>query len=142
MPVTNKETRSLADRLQLRCKHFTGVQKDTCAAGVVYASVRDDTTRPYGFPCLLDYAGNATCEKRELPTREEAEAEERESDAAFQRVNLCMKAIRDKHGKARGIVAEMPCPTGCGGTLRYSIASYNRHVHGGCTTDGCARWMQ
>lgn len=68
--------------------------------------------------------------------------EEREFEAAFARINTCLKAIREKHGKARGVRESMPCPTGCGGTLSYSIASYNGHVHGACSTEGCASWMQ
>jgi hypothetical protein len=124
------------------CVHFNGIQHSTCKAGVEYASVRDESTRPYGFPCLTAYAGAATCEKRQLQTLEEELAEEADYEAAFKRVDACMKAIREKHGKARGLVADMPCPTGCGGTLRYSIAGYNGHIHGQCSTDGCARWMQ
>ncbi len=133
---------TLAERTMSRCKHFTGVQHDTCAVGVAYASVKDTSTKPYGFPCLPEHGGHATCDKREFPTREEAEAEEAEYNAAFKRIDSCLKAIHDKHGKARGVVDSMPCPTGCGGTLQYSIASYNGHVHGRCSTDNCATWMQ
>jgi hypothetical protein len=34
------------------------------------------------------------------------------------------------------------CPV-CGvGTLSYSRAAYNGHVHANCETDGCVRWME
>lgn len=133
---------TIADRKMLECVHFNGIQHGACKAGVNYADVRDETTRPHGFPCLAQYAGNATCPKLERMSREQAEAEEAAFQAAFARVNTCRGAIKEKHGKARGIRDEMPCPMGCGGTLRYSIASYNGHIHGACSTDGCASWME
>jgi hypothetical protein len=34
------------------------------------------------------------------------------------------------------------CPTGCGGKLHLSQSSYNGHVHGQCTTNGCVSWME
>lgn len=136
------ERKTFVERKMEQCRHFTGVQHDTCAAGVAYKDVRDETTRPFGFACLGAYAGNATCAKREWITREEAEAEERESEAAFERINTCLKAIREAHGTARGLQGEMPCPVKCGGLLRYSIAGVNGHVHGQCSTPGCASWMQ
>jgi hypothetical protein len=52
------------------------------------------------------------------------------------------------HAKAAGLkrghggAGEMPCPSGCGGTLKYSVASVNGHLWGACTTAGCARWME
>lgn len=122
------------------CVHFTGIQHDTCKVGVVYRDVSDKSMKPYGFPCLQMHV--TTCDKRQYPTLEEATATVDAWDRAFNRVDTCMKAIREKHGKARGLVGDMPCPMACGGTLRYSIANYNGHVHGQCSTDGCASWMQ
>lgn len=122
-----------------RCVHFNGYQHGICEAGITY---------PKPLPCLrgrFSPTGGGElveCEKRRWTTREEAEADIAETNKAFERINTCMKAIRAKHGKARGLVDSMPCPTGCGGTLRYSIASYNGHCHGACSTEGCARWMQ
>jgi len=70
----------------LRCKHFTGIHYRECRAGVVYMQVRD-TSGPgmAKFPCLSlsrpglhgsaqVRAATTVCEKRELPTRAEAEA--------------------------------------------------------------------
>lgn len=132
-----------------QCVHFRGVHhNETCAAGVKYRELvgGPDFGWLTRLPCnrfLSNEAGQAVpCDKLQLTSREEAEADVRAADEAFQRVNTCVKAIRAKHGKARGLVGDMPCPTGCGGTLRYSIASYNGHVHGRCSTDDCASWMQ
>ena len=44
--------------------------------------------------------------------------------------------------KGKGGVSEMACQTGCGGTLRYSVASVNGHMHASCTTDDCVKWME
>jgi hypothetical protein len=45
-------------------------------------------------------------------------------------------------GKRRGFADTMPCPCCEGGTLRYSVASYNGHIHAACSTPGCVRFMQ
>jgi hypothetical protein len=45
-------------------------------------------------------------------------------------------------GKGRGGSGEFPCPA-CGtGTVHYSVASVNGHIHAGCTTEGCIRFME
>lgn len=131
-----------------RCVHFTGTMRDTCEAGVNYRQIVGGPDLGWGtrLPCHVDLfpakGGDvATCEKRRMTTREEAEAEVREADESYQRVSTCLKAIREKHGKARGLADSMPCPTECGGTLRYSISGYNGHVHGQCSTPMCASWM-
>lgn len=125
-----------------RCRHFTGVQHDTCEAGVSYATVRDESKRPFAWPCFAKDEATTTCDRVSRPTREEAEAEQRESEARWQRVVTARKGITDKHGKERGVQGEMPCPNACGGTLRYSIAGVNGHIHGRCSTEGCAAWME
>jgi hypothetical protein len=62
------QKRSFVERQMNRCKHFTGIQHEVCAAGVTYKDVRDESTRPFGFPCFADECRNAVCEKRELTT--------------------------------------------------------------------------
>ena len=37
---------------------------------------------------------------------------------------------------------EMPCPVCKTGTLRYSRAGYNGHVHAHCSTSNCVDWME
>lgn len=37
---------------------------------------------------------------------------------------------------------EMTCPVCKTGTLRYSRAAYNGHVHANCTNPDCVRWME
>jgi hypothetical protein len=141
--VTNKQREQHIQKMLLDCVHFAPMSQECCGAGVRFEDVRDESQRPYRYPCKAIFGGpELPCAKREYPTREQVEAEEREYEAAFARVNACMKAIREKHGKARGLQDSMACPTGCGGTLHYSIANYNGHVHGQCSTKDCASWMQ
>ena len=50
----------------------------------------------------------------------------------------------DEEG-ARGYISgagQIDCPVCKVGKLRYSRAAYNGHVHAGCTTQGCVRWME
>lgn len=122
------------------CRHYRGLMDhDACEAGVTYASIRQ--IHPQGdIPCWNPEL--TTCAKRASWTPEEIAAREAAAKASFERIVKCLNAIHEKHGKARGMRANMPCPA-CGtGTLHYSIASYNGHVHGKCTTEGCASWMQ
>ena len=37
---------------------------------------------------------------------------------------------------------EMKCPVCKEGTLRYSRAAYNGHVHARCSTADCVAWME
>lgn len=132
--------KSLVERLQDKCKHFTGIQHDVCKVGVKYADVKDESVKPFRWPCLDKSC--TTCPKVEYYTKEEAEAQEREFEQAYARISTALKAIHAKHGKARGLASTMPCPNNCGGTLHYSISGYNGHIHGKCTTKGCCSWMQ
>lgn len=131
------------------CVHFTGIQHTRCEAGVDYRALvgGPDFGWASRLPCLEERLPHAeapivSCDKCQRTTREQAVAEIDASDAAFARINTCLKAIRAKHGKTRGVQDLMPCPNHCGGTLHYSIASYNGHVHGCCSTKDCASWMQ
>ena len=123
------------------CKHFSGVQNDRCGAGIAYADFP-----PGALPCLPRFRDRAppvtTCEKREYPTPEEIAADAAETIAVLGRVDIAYGAIRAKHGKAVGLADTMPCPNLCGGTLRYSIARSNGHVHAACSTAGCCAWME
>lgn len=116
------------------CIHFTGVQHDACAAGVRY-----DSLDPRGLKsaCL---SPAATCGSRVYPTPEEIAADTAAWEITFQRVDLARAAIVARHGKARGLASEMPCPACNAGTLRYSIAS-NGHIHAACSA-GCCSWME
>ncbi len=68
-------------QLQDRCQHFNGLINDVCGAGVRYEDVRDTSTSPYGFPCLvrdLHQTASTTCERAKFLTDDEAKAQEEE----------------------------------------------------------------
>lgn len=44
--------------------------------------------------------------------------------------------------RGNGGASEIPCPTKCGGVLRYSVAGVNGHLWAACTTKNCVRWME
>lgn len=62
-----------------KCKHFLGIQRP-CEAGIDPATVRDAANPgPYRWPCLCligSKPASTICEKRELMTIEEHDAEE------------------------------------------------------------------
>lgn len=64
------------------------------------------------------------------------------NDPTIERYLRARKAITDKHGEGRGVGGEMPCPCCKDGILRYSIAAYNGHIWGKCSTTGCAQWIE
>lgn len=135
--------KSFKDRYCGTCKHFTGVQNDTCSAGVAYDSVRRPAPGRLGLPCFRDEAGGAApCDRRAFPTPEEAEAAEQESERAIRRMAVARAAIVKETKGRRGVSGAIACPCCEGGTLSYSVASINGHIWAVCTTNGCASWME
>jgi hypothetical protein len=62
-----------------RCIHFNGIVNETCAAGVNYKDLLGDGVGwAAHMPCLADDGSAIVCERRQLPTREEAVATEEE----------------------------------------------------------------
>jgi hypothetical protein len=96
--------------------------------------------------CTCDPNPSATCDQFRIMTREEAE---RETDAWEKKMNQFTRALHAAHADARqkglkrgnGGMSEVKCPN-CEGTIRYSVASINGHMHAACTTKGCASWME
>lgn len=84
-------SKSLRDQLipqiTVRCVHFTGIQHETCGAGVDYKAVCDSSVRPYRRPCHADSGATTSCEKRCLPTPEQIEAEVSAWEQLFARVD-------------------------------------------------------
>lgn len=123
---------------RLRCVHFTGIQNNTCKAGVAYADVKDTTERPYRWACM---SPDVPCASRRVATQEEAEAEDRALNALFANVDKARQAIVVATDDNRDVSGEMACPVCDGGTLRYSVAR-NGHIHAACSTSTCVRWME
>ncbi len=123
-----------------RCNHFTGMSSDTCAAGVEYQSVKDESTKPFRFPCYLNEPSTRPCVKAVYPTQAEAEQEEAEAEESYARIGKIRKVIIESIQDKRSVHGHITCPC-CGGTVGFTRAS-NGHVHAACSTKGCARWME
>ena len=134
-------------RKMASCRHFTGVGNETCDAGVRYEEAHPTGTL---LPCIpFDSAvtPQAICALKSCWSREEAEdnhrkMEERSAQSMIAMVAAHADAKEKGFGKKNGGVSSLKCPVCEGGTLRYSVASYNGHMHAGCTTEGCVSWME
>jgi hypothetical protein len=140
-----------------RCKHYNGTYgNEVCEAGVAYASVRIEgewkyrykgskTVYTHGvcYPCLGKWnLGGATCDKREVPTAEEAAAEEREMQKRFSDTITARLAIVVATDGKRGVAGKIDCPVCNNGKLHYSVSGYNGHIHAKCSTENCVAWME
>ena len=139
MTMDEKPRLSFLEKLNCRCRHFTGVQNDACAAGIPYESLRGERGLMQ-IPCI--HTGkHLPCEKREYLTAEEIAAEDAEIEASFLRTSAAIKAIKAHVGGQRGVRDEIECPT-CKGRLRFTVAACNGHIHAKCSTDDCVAFMQ
>jgi hypothetical protein len=131
-----------------RCKFFNGIQHDFCRANVEYRKhFGDQPGWAKHIPCLSDPDASITCDKAAYPTQAEATETVRRQDEMLNRVLNIIPKIK-VHAKAKGIkrghggIGEMPCPSNCGGTVRYSVASVNGHMHAICSTPNCVSFME
>jgi hypothetical protein len=146
--------KSLHDQIAHCCIHFTGIGKDTCAAGFSYEAVDASLKLPYrvGLPCLkpdakgletLNGRPQCQCPKLQFPTEDEVQAELDSHKASMQKMALALAVIdpirKEQKGKNWGGVLE--CPV-CKGRLHVSHAAYNGHVHARCETADCVSWME
>ncbi len=136
----------------LTCRHFNGIQHDDCKAGVNYRALAGEPMQGCmtRVPCLPfndpKCGPMAVCDKRSTWTQAEAEQLVADGEAAMQRSMLAFRVAHDdakskgfKRGK--GGQSSVPCPA-CGGSLHYSVAEYNGHMHAKCETEGCVSWME
>lgn len=123
------------------CKHFTGIMYRKCDEGIAYKDVRRTDCQPYRFACLPDGA-DIHCASREYPTAQEVDVKEEAIALRLRNILTARKAI-DKHTSGRrGVQGKMTCPV-CGtGTLSYSVAGYNGHIHAQCSTPECVAWLE
>lgn len=139
------------------CKHFGGCRPPVCDAGV---NIREVTGGPQDgwlirIPCCStpEIRGGkpvprAACEKFCLPTDEEFAASERETFDLIEASRRMMQKASEFFGRVRtenrgrSASGTDPCPACPNGTLRWSIAAYNGHIHARCSTPGCISFMQ
>jgi hypothetical protein len=136
------------------CKHYTGTMGNThCKAGVAYDSVTVGKGTPQcTIPCCIQASRPERlpthCDKLDMPTPEELEAEDREIEERMAKLGQARKAIVAHLGGpwrrgTPGASGVIDCPA-CGGkqTLRFSRAGYNGHIHARCSTTECVSWME
>ena len=146
--------RSLAEQIGGSCKHFTGVQNDTCKAGVNYLALAGGNRT--GYACRLPCTGDEGCswakEEKVVPcalrewwTPEEVQAQVDEIHKRTTETITARVAITDylkaNNKPLRKIGGAIPCPICKTGTLGFSIAS-NGHCHATCSTPDCVSWME
>lgn len=132
-----------------KCVHFNGTINSTCDAGVKYDDVIDKSSTPYSLPCIEKYnATNVKCEKRQLPTTEEVEIDEKKFRKQMEGVGMARSAITAHLGgpwkkgmsSAQGRITCPVCQLTDG--LGFSRAGCNGHVHARCETPNCVSWME
>lgn len=118
----------LRKQMENKCIHFTGLFGNTeCKAGMVYAEVRDDSVRPYLFPCLNQ---GGECSKCQFPTEEEIQEHIKDVVVMGSRAMLGLAKIKEQLS-GTGATGMVDCE--CGGIIRYAVAGSNGHIRGKCT---------
>ena len=118
------------------CKHYTGIHNNVCKKEHKYLDFGPAFGIANIIPCILRNENPKPCPDLELKTKEEIAAEDKEFDDLVTGI-FRVRPLIVSQGKRQGRV---PCPQ-CGAIINYTIAA-NGHIHAGCTTDGCIRWME
>ncbi len=141
------------------CRHYVGAfTSEACKAGVNYKGLSGAEPGYIGrLPCSqrmkhIDPATLVQCDLRSPFTREDAEVIVREREEHTKRFMVAVnaahadakaKGFKEKsNGRFVGGASDLKCPNCEAGTIRYSVASYNGHMHAGCTTKDCISWME
>jgi hypothetical protein len=139
--------KSFEEQIRGKCVHFTGTANDACKVGVKYETFRKSPAGGLRMPCLRDIHDPMPCDKLEWPSDEYVANRLAASKASMERVTKALAAIAEDAAvlglrKGNGGIGEVVCPVCKKGTLQYSVASYNGHIHARCTKDGCVAFMQ
>jgi len=124
-----------------------------CAAGVFYNDVKKTGARMIALPCFPPEPDNMPadgvwpqCPKQSFKTPDELDAESKEIEEAagrsIKRLTVVIPAIQKAADGKRGVGGTMPCPVCKTGTLGWSVAGYNGHIHARCSTADCVSFMQ
>jgi hypothetical protein len=118
------------------CRHrtpFTG-ECTVCRIGIDF--------RQWGLPVKPCVGESKDCPKYKPLSKLEWYQREQEHNARFERIGRIRHAIME-HFDTTGLDhARIPCPCCETGTVSYSRASYNGHIHATCSSPGCASWME
>lgn len=121
---------SLEEQVARKCIHFNGVMNKTCNVGIKYADVRDNSRKPYGFPCIQT---GGRCDHAKFRTSEEVVSYLKEMLGEGAKAIVANFKIKDHYAKTNHNSGKIPCE--CGGELNYVIAK-NGHVHAKCKSCG------
>lgn len=141
------------------CIHYNGainpMSDGTCEAGVNYRQLvgGDVVGWVSRLPCVpMEPRGGekVSCSQCRTPTAEEIAQHEAETAAHINKLMVAytgnVRAWRNANKwdrrNPKGATGKVPCQA-CGtGEIHLSMAAYNGHVHGACTTQGCVSWME
>jgi ribosomal protein L32 len=141
------------------CIHYTGALNPAtggvCGEGINYRELVGGPVLGWisRLPCSAGEArggDKVSCPKYRAPTAEEIAEDKRRTDESIRRfmavqsgkVREWREAQRWSKKNRVSATGVVPCEA-CGkGEIRLSMAAYNGHVHGKCTTDGCVSWME
>lgn len=125
------------------CKHYNGMHGNTCCkAGVLYSLFKGK--KPETVPCWEEQEVSS-CDKAEYRTIEEIEAEEKWMMERLANTGKARQAIVAHLGpwkRGAGGSGKIPCPVCATGTLSFSRAGINGHIHASCSTETCVSWME
>jgi hypothetical protein len=137
------------------CIHWTGTQTERRKEGIDFRALVGGEQLGWctRLPCIaLEAKGGAkaVCAKFRKPTAEEVTESKARSDEALRRLMVAytgkVREWREAQGwskknrvAATGKVACDVCKTG---EIHLTMAAYNGHVWGKCTTDGCVSWLE
>lgn len=139
---------------ELVCVFWRGTVEPICAAGLCPRQVvgGDDVGWVTRAPCFgggpINQRANgpvATCSKYRQFTAEEIAAYKQaiaDDEKRFARCEPLFAEIKAKHGKGVGGAGTANCPACGSGTIRWTCAKYNGHLHVSCSTSGCIRFME
>ena len=127
------------------CLHFTGIGNDQCKAGIRYDSLikKGESFKSLLLTCpCFGLMAVSNCAKYQAIGMESVIKEHEESKLRFNQTNLARNAIVQASEGKRAVRGAISCPVCSTGSLQYSIAGYNGHIHARCSTEGCVAWME
>lgn len=131
-----------------KCVHYNGTVNNCCEAGVNYRQMVGGENLGWAIrtPCFADHVTTIACDKLRLPTAEEIAADKKAVQDSLDKFGKAREAIVAALGGpwkkgTPGASGSTVCPN-CQGTLHYSRAGSNGHIHARCSTANCVAWME
>jgi|JI10StandDraft_1071094.scaffolds.fasta_scaffold626375_3 hypothetical protein len=132
------------------CKHYQAMaHNETCKVGIAYKDLPHAGTKEFHAACpCFGPEGTGECPCKLYPTPGEMEAEDKRLAEKFVGMAKARNAIVDSLGGpwkrgTPGASGTIDCPVCLSEKkLQFSRSGYNGHIHAGCSTDGCVRWME